>query len=125
MLARHYVGTGKMTLEVDVVEVFAENSEIDTGSAYSSSYNPTDRTPHTALLPVLLGGDEDANLAASIFNGNHQAEDQLVRKYRTGLFSMLYKLSKDREKAEDVTHDTLAMAIQKLRDNGIDQPHRE
>lgn len=61
-------------------------------------------------------------LAEAIHLGDSQAEDYLCRKYRSGLVLMLERRTRSAHLAEDLAQDTLVTVLQRLRDEGIENP---
>jgi len=71
---------------------------------------------------------EEARIAAAIVYGiragSDGAETDLVQRYSRGLRYLLLRRIGDRERAEDLLHDTLVIALEKLRTTDIDSPER-
>jgi len=59
-------------------------------------------------------------LTRQILTGNKCAEDILVRKFHGSLVIFLGRYTNDRSRAEDFTHDTLIIILQKLRKEALD-----
>ena len=67
---------------------------------------------------------EQSALAQRIFAREPAAEDALVSRYRSGLVSLLRLWTGDRALAEDLAHETLMVAIERLRSRPLDEPSR-
>lgn len=65
-----------------------------------------------------------AELVRRIASGDPAAEGILVKKYQRGLLEMLRNRTGDRELAQDLLQDTLAIIIQRLRGPGLDDPDK-
>lgn len=52
------------------------------------------------------------------------SETQLVEDFRQGINNMLARITGDPARAEDLTHDTLMVVLEKLRNGDIQQPSR-
>lgn len=65
-----------------------------------------------------------ADLVRRIRNGDQSAESSLVERYSDGLRYLLLRRVRDDERARDLLQDTLHIAINKLRDVGLDNPER-
>lgn len=63
-------------------------------------------------------------IVRAIRNGKSNAEAELVERYSRGLRYLLIRRINDQERARDLLQETLAIAIQKLRDTDIDSPER-
>lgn len=68
-----------------------------------------------ADAPVRSEADRDAELVARVQNGDVQAFDVLVRKYRERLFSIVYNLCSNREDAADITQDVFIKAFSSIK----------
>ena len=66
----------------------------------------------------------EAQLVAGIVDGQRKFEEQFVQKYRPIIFSQLRRLLSDECRAEDLTHDTLILVLQKLRRESIREPEK-
>ena len=58
--------------------------------------------------------DVDAVVVQEVRAGNVAAFDQLVRKYRERIFSIIYNLTSNREDAADLTQDAFIKAFQSI-----------
>lgn len=58
--------------------------------------------------------DVDSALVERVQTGDVAAFDELVRKYRTRLYSVLYNLTGNREDASDLTQDAFIKAFQSI-----------
>ncbi len=58
--------------------------------------------------------DSDAELVRRVQNGDSNAFDALVRKFRERLFSVLYNLTGNREDAADLTQDAFIKAFRSI-----------
>ena len=58
------------------------------------------------------------------FTGSTISEEQLVSTFRPGLNRMLSRITGDDARAEDLTHETLMLVLQKLRGEGLREPDK-
>jgi RNA polymerase sigma-70 factor (ECF subfamily) len=65
-----------------------------------------------------------ADLVARIGLGARDAEDQMIRRYGAGLLYLLKRRTRDPELAADLRQDTFRVAIEKLRNEPLDEPER-
>ncbi len=63
-----------------------------------------------------------ASLAARIHAGDLAAENELARRYRSGLVVLLRHWTGDRTLAEDLAHEVFMVVIARLRDRQLDEP---
>ena len=63
------------------------------------------------------------SLAAGIASGDEELEEQLIKRYRTRVLAILEKLTGDSSRAEDLAHETLIIILNRLRHEGINEPH--
>lgn len=63
-------------------------------------------------------------LVQRIAAGDTEAENQLVERYSRGLLLMLTARTHDAVLAADLRQDTLIVAIEKLRNDGLGEPHK-
>jgi len=77
-------------------------------------------------LPHLLTRQEheDKLLVSQVIAGTKCAEDKLAIKFRPMIYAMLIKLTGDPIRAEDLTHETLILILQKLRAEQINKPEK-
>ena len=66
----------------------------------------------------------DAALVACIQRGDSQAEDELVRRYQSGVKIILTRSSRDRSVVDDLCQDVLRLAIEKVRAGAVRDPER-
>lgn len=70
---------------------------------------------HSSDKIVSPGIEEtDITLVARVQAGDVQVFDQLIRKYRARLYSVIYNLTSNREDAADLTQETLIKAFQNI-----------
>jgi RNA polymerase sigma-70 factor (ECF subfamily) len=65
-----------------------------------------------------------AELVRRIGHGDRRAEEELAQRYQRGLFYLLKRRTRDPELALDVVQDALRIAIEKLRQEPIEQTDR-
>ena len=65
-----------------------------------------------------------ANLVNRVQNGDRAAETEMVERYSRGLRFLLRRKTRDSNLAEDFLQYTWAIALVKIRDNGLDNPVR-
>jgi RNA polymerase sigma-70 factor (ECF subfamily) len=65
-----------------------------------------------------------AELVQGIQRGDPEAEAELVRRYRRGVMVIVAKAGRGRVPVEDLCHDVLATAIEKVRARAIREPER-
>lgn len=80
-------------------------------------------------LAAASGSSDDeaaiaAELCAGVTAGRAGAEDAFVRRYRTRLVFVLRQRTRDPELSEDLAHEALAVVIQRLRGEGLEDPTR-
>ena len=63
-----------------------------------------------------------ADLCARIHQGSRDAEEQMVRRYGSGLLRLLKHRTRDAELALDLRQDTFRVAIERLRKSVLDEP---
>jgi len=63
-------------------------------------------------------------LVKRIHNGDHVAETEMIERYSRGLRFLLRRKTRDLNLAEDFLQETWAIALMKIRDNGLDDPKR-
>lgn len=68
-------------------------------------------------------GEYSAELVARIGAGDRAAEQELVARFRRGLFFVLRKECSDPELAQDLTQDTFEKVIRNARAGKIQKPH--
>lgn len=66
----------------------------------------------------------DEILVSGIQRGDATQETKFVIKFRDRICSMLERMTGDRDRAEDLTHDTLVLVLQKIREKSIRNPDR-
>jgi len=64
------------------------------------------------------------NLVTRVQNGDRTAETEMVERYSRGLRFLLRRKTRDTTLAEDFLQETWAIALVKIRDNGLDNPAR-
>ncbi len=64
------------------------------------------------------------SLVKAIANGDIKAEEQFIERYREGVLIMLLGMTKDRARAEDLTHEALIVVLKRMRSNEIKEPHK-
>ena len=64
------------------------------------------------------------SLVTRVRNGDLRAETEIVERYNRGLRFLLRRKTRDRQTAEDFLQETWALALEKLRANGIMDPAR-
>lgn len=64
----------------------------------------------------------DAELVASIRNGDTHMEQVFCERFQPLVLSILTGLSRDRDRSQDLSQDVLMTVIVRLRGRGIDQP---
>jgi RNA polymerase sigma-70 factor (ECF subfamily) len=73
----------------------------------------------------ILVEDEDSvfrnadEIAHAVAQGKRDAETRFVTRFRPGVLRLLERLTGDSVLAEDLTHDTMIVVLQKLRNNGL------
>ena len=65
-----------------------------------------------------------ANLVALVKQGDRAAETEMVERYSRGLRFLLRRKTRDNNLTEDFLQETWAIALVKIRDNGLDNPER-
>lgn len=60
----------------------------------------------------------DNELVDQFVSGNHSALEELINRYKNGLFSYILPMVKDRELAEDFFQDTFIKAIKSIKKGG-------
>ena len=80
----------------------------------------SNREPDLKLEPE----PEPSALVEAIAHGDKKAEEQLVCRYRQGIVALLESFTRDRARAEDLTHETLIVVLKKLRNESIDEPQK-
>ncbi len=65
-----------------------------------------------------------ANLVTLVKQGDRAAETEMVERYSRGLRYLLRRKTRDTNLAEDFLQETWAIALVKIRDNGLDKPER-
>jgi RNA polymerase sigma-70 factor (ECF subfamily) len=68
----------------------------------------------SAKEPFVAEADMDTALVARVQTGEVAAFDELVRKYRARLYSVMYNLTGNREDAGDLTQDAFIKAFQSI-----------
>lgn len=84
---------------------------------------PPAETCHPAGCNPSAGSDS-SELVRRIQAGETRAEAELVSQYREGLFFLLKRWTRDPETAEDLCHDTLRLALEKIRKGEVREPDR-
>lgn len=74
-----------------------------------------DHAADTTVTPL----PEPALLAEAIARGEAGAEARFVQHYRPVVLRLLVQLTRDAALAEDLTHDTMIVVLQKLRHEGL------
>ena len=64
------------------------------------------------------------NLVTRVQNGDRAAETEMVERYSRGLRFLLRRKTRDTNLTEDFLQETWAIALVKIRDNGLDNPGR-
>jgi len=64
------------------------------------------------------------DLVHRIRHGDDQAETELVKRYTRGLRFLLHRRTRDPQAAEDLLQETWAIALKKLRNDGLHEPGR-
>ena len=84
---------------------------------------PTDTV--VELAPLLSKQQcEDKAMVAAVVAGRPGAEDRLAIKFRPMIYALLIKLTSDPVRAEDLTHETLILVLQKLRGDSVNKPEK-
>jgi RNA polymerase sigma-70 factor (ECF subfamily) len=65
-----------------------------------------------------------SQLVSRVKNGEPAAEAEMVERYSRGLRYLLRRKTRDTRLAEDLLHETWAIALVKIRENGLDNPGR-
>ena len=65
-----------------------------------------------------------ANLVNRMRNGDRAAETEMIERYSRGLRFLLRRKTRGSNLAEDFLQETWAIALVKIRDNGLDNPER-
>ena len=65
-----------------------------------------------------------ANLVALVKQGDRAAETEMIERYSRGLRFLLRRKTRDTTLTEDFLQETWAIALVKIRDNGLDNPER-
>ena len=65
-----------------------------------------------------------ANLVNRVQDGDRAAETEMVERYSRGLRFLLRRKTHDTNLAEDFLQETWAIALIKIRENGLDNPER-
>src|SRR3954468_12369661 len=71
---------------------------------------PLDQMPHALDLANL----PDADVVALALEGREAAHRELIRRYERPVFSLVYRMVRDRELAEDLTQDTFVKVLSHL-----------
>jgi RNA polymerase sigma-70 factor (ECF subfamily) len=76
--------------------------------------------------PPLHGsaGWEPAELVRRIRGGDSKAEDELVRRYQRGVSVILQRSGADMTAADDLSQETFALALRKIRAGEVREPER-
>ena len=105
---------------------YAQKAIVNASLSQASTRVTIERTKNIVeRLPALTGvapENEDVNIVEGIFHGIPEFEEQFIRKYRQKLNVMLIRMTHDPSRAEDLTHDSLMLVLQKLRTQGINEP---
>lgn len=64
------------------------------------------------------------DLVARVRAGDEEAESELYRRYQRGLLFFLRRLTRDPDLAADLCQDAFVILLQKLRRDGLDEPHK-
>jgi len=64
------------------------------------------------------------DLVSRVRNGDSGAETEMIERYSRGLRFLLRRKTRDTHLAEDFLQETWAIALVKIRDNGLDEPGR-
>ena len=67
---------------------------------------------------------ELCELVRRIITGDPAAEDKLVRRYSEGVFLIIDQIVRNRSATEDVSQETFAIVLAKLRQGNLRQPER-
>ena len=65
-----------------------------------------------------------SNLVIRVQKGDRAAETEMVERYSRGLRFLLRRKTRDSNLAEDFLQETWAIALVKIRENGLDNPER-
>ena len=65
-----------------------------------------------------------ANLVNRVQNGDRAAETEMIERYSRGLRFLLRRKTRDTTLTEDFLQETWAIALVKIRENGLDNPNR-
>jgi RNA polymerase sigma-70 factor (ECF subfamily) len=65
-----------------------------------------------------------SDLVSRVRNGDSGAETEMIERYSRGLRFLLRRKTRDTHLAEDFLQETWAIALVKIRDNGLDEPGR-
>ncbi len=65
-----------------------------------------------------------ANLVNRVQNGDRAAETEMIERYSRGLRFLLRRKTRDTTLTEDFLQETWAIALVKIRENGLDNPKR-
>jgi RNA polymerase sigma-70 factor (ECF subfamily) len=84
----------------------------------------SERGPLHAETPDPSAWTDAAELVARIQRGDPDAEAEFVRRYRRGVMVIVAKAGRGRVPVEDLGHDVLAIAIEKVRARAIRDPER-
>lgn len=64
--------------------------------------------------PVAVAAPTDAELVATVLNGNRNAFAPLVERYQTGIYNFTYRYTHNREDAADLAQETFLRAFRSL-----------
>jgi RNA polymerase sigma-70 factor (ECF subfamily) len=64
----------------------------------------------------------DRRLVQQASSGEHQAFDELIRRYQSSVFNVCHRILGERQEAEDMTQETFLRAHERLRTYDPDRP---
>lgn len=116
------------TLETGVdqqISVLIDHSIFDSETGQNTKLADTVFELNAPLTPLLTKQQrEDKALVAGVVSGKAGAEDRLAIKFRPMIYALLIKLTSDPVRAEDLTHETLILVLQKLRSDAVNKPEK-
>ena len=74
---------------------------------------------HTLVAHAAIRNTESDDIVHAIAQGKRDAEARFVAEFRPGILRLLERLTADAALAEDLTHDTMIVVLQKLRSDAL------
>ena len=76
------------------------------------------------MTDATIAISEDSRRSTASLIATAISEEQLVSEYRASLNRMLRRITGDEARAEDLTHETLMLVLEKLRGEGLRDPEK-